>query len=128
MKDIREWCAAVVERVRFYPDHKAIENELTDHYIDHVRDLERFGFDNKLAHESALSAMGDAEKVGKAMDRAHKPWLGWLWVVSKWSLMVCFVTVCLGTRGEWRNVYQDVLHMCWRKREISIWSFSTSSI
>lgn len=109
LKDIRQWCDAVIEQVRFYPDHKAIEKELTDHYIDHVRDLERIGFDNRLACERALSAMGDAEEVGKAMDRAHTPWLGWLWIISKWSLIICLgITACLGIRGEWGNIQQDV--------------------
>lgn len=30
--------------------------------------------------------MGDPEEVGQAMDRAHKPWLGWLWLVSRWGV------------------------------------------
>lgn len=26
--------------------------------------------------------------VGKALDAAHKPWLGWLWLVSKYLALV----------------------------------------
>ena len=28
--------------------------------------------------------MGNAQEVGWALDRVHKPWLGWLWESSRW--------------------------------------------
>ena len=34
-----------------------------------------------------MNAMGDPEEVGQAMDRAHKPWLGWLWLLSRWGVI-----------------------------------------
>ena len=37
--------------------------------------------------------MGDPEAIGKALDQVHKPWLGWLWKVSRWLLIVLAVTV-----------------------------------
>jgi len=111
MRSISDWCTAVIQQVRFWPDHKSIELELRNHYIDHVRDLERIGFDSRLAEQRALQAMGDPVEVGKAMDKAHKRWLGWLWVVSRWCLILSIgITVCLAIRGEWRNLYGDVQH------------------
>ena len=78
-----KWRDEVVEQVRFWPDRKKIAEELDAHYEDHVKDLERIGFDHELAEERALQAMGDAAEVGKAMDKAHQPRLGWVWLVSK---------------------------------------------
>ena len=83
MDDFQNWCATVRAQVRFRPDRAAIEKELTDHYQDHVRDLERVGYERKLAERRALAAMGDPEAIGKALDRVHKPWLGWLWKISR---------------------------------------------
>ncbi len=77
------WVDAVCEQVRFQPDRKGIARELRVHYEDHVRDLLRLGRDPALAEERALEAMGNAQEVGRALDKVHKPWLGWLWEVSR---------------------------------------------
>lgn len=95
-KSFWNWRQTVLEQVRFRPDHPAIAKELTAHYEDHVRDLERLGYEAELAKDRALQAMGDAETVGAALDRAHKPWLGWLWRLSRWLLwgmLVLFIGV-----------------------------------
>lgn len=78
------WVDAVCEQVRFQPDRKGIEKELRIHYEDHVNDLLRLGRARELAEERALAAMGNAQEVGRALDRVHKPWLGWLWEASRW--------------------------------------------
>ncbi|WP_325199911.1 permease prefix domain 1-containing protein [Oscillibacter sp.] len=77
------WVDAVCEQVRFRPDRKAIAAELRVHYDDHVKDLLRLGRPWELAQERALAAMGNAQEVGRALDRVHKPWLGWLWEASR---------------------------------------------
>ena len=95
MDDFLNWRAAVVAQVRFKPDRKAIAAELTAHFEDHVRDLERLDYSRQLAKERALAAMGDPEQIGKALDRVHKPWLGWLWKVSRALLTAaCLLLVC----------------------------------
>lgn len=100
MKAWDTWRDKVVDQVRFWPDRAAIAKELDAHYEDHVKDLERIGFEYELAQERALNAMGDAEEVGRAMDKAHKPGLGWLWLVSKWVAILCIVTVALMFFGD----------------------------
>lgn len=77
------WVEQVCGCVRFQPDRKAIRKELWAHYEDHCRDLERLEFAPALARQRALEAMGDPLEVGKALDRVHKPWLGWLWEASR---------------------------------------------
>ena len=39
----KDWCRQAVGHVRFRPDRRAIERELTAHYEDHRLDLERIG-------------------------------------------------------------------------------------
>lgn len=104
MENFRAWRATVLAQVRFWPDRKDIEKELTAHYEDHVRDLERLDYPWKLAEQRALDAMGDPEEIGKALDRVHKPWLGWLWVASRAVLILALVTALfLGAEpmGQW---------------------------
>ena len=48
--------------------------------------------------------MGDPEEIGRALDRVHKPWLGWLWVASRVVLILALVTALfLGAEpmGQW---------------------------
>lgn len=92
-KDFELWCRTVTDCVRFKLDRSAIARELEEHYIDHVRDLERIGYDQKLAESRALAAMGDPVEVGRAMDKAHKPWLGRLWQCSV-ILLVLVAAFC----------------------------------
>lgn len=96
MDDFLNWKATVLERVRFRPDRQAIAVELTAHYEDHVRDLERLDYPPELAKQRALDAMGAPELIGRALDRVHKPWLGWLWMASRALLtMACLLPACV---------------------------------
>ena len=97
------WVNAVCEQVRFRPDHRSIEFELRDHYEEHVRDLLRLGRDPALAEERALEAMGNAQEVGRALDRVHKPWLGWLWESSRWPArgMAALLVITMLCSVDW---------------------------
>lgn len=90
------WVDAVCEQVRFRPDRKGIARELRVHYDDHVKDLLRLGREPALAEERALAAMGNAQEVGRALDKVHKPWLGWLWEVSR-ALALTLTVLALAT-------------------------------
>lgn len=108
LPDFREWRETVVQQVRFWPDRGMIGTELEAHYEDHVKDLERIGYDDPLARERALTAMGDPVEVGRALDRVHKPWLGWLWLASKWALAICgFLMVWILSDGGY-NIVHDL--------------------
>lgn len=90
------WRDEVLRCVRFTPDHTAIAGELYAHYEDHVRDLERIGYDEDLARQRALAAMGDATEVGQGLDRAHQPWLGWLLKATEW-VIVALMLMLIGS-------------------------------
>lgn len=93
--DWRNWCEDVLREVRFRPDHPAIWRELTAHLEDGCADLERLGYDRALAEQRTLQAMGDPAEVGRALDRAHKPWLGWLWKATRILLLVLGLTAAV---------------------------------
>lgn len=83
MKNFEAWKTEVLRYIRFFPDRGAIARELEDHYEDGVKDLLRIGYAEDLARERALTAMGQAEEVGRGLDAAHRPGLGWLWYISR---------------------------------------------
>lgn len=105
----RGWVREVLEQVRFRPDHKAIQKELTAHLEDARADLERLGYPRNLAKERALQAMGDAKTVGQALDRTHKPWLGWLWQASRFLAGLALAAFLLtGWFAVWSRQLPDV--------------------
>lgn len=105
----RGWCREVLRQVRFWPDHQAIQRELVAHLEDGRADLLRLGYDRDLAEERVLQGMGDPVEIGRALDRAHQPWLGWLWQVSRvlavlalaWALWAVWENGGLPDVGAW---------------------------
>ena len=110
MKSYSQWQGEVLKHIRFKPDRPAIETELTAHYMDHVAELERIGYERKLAEERALLAMGDAEEVGRGLDRAHSPVLGWLWQASRvLAVMMVMLALVLGViEQQWTELENAV--------------------
>lgn len=116
-RDFGEWYRLVERQVRFFPDRKAIHRELADHYWDHVRDLQRVGYEPELSYQRGLRAMGDPEEVGRALDKVHSPLLGWLWMVSRMLAVLAVLAVLLtlwgslfGYYGGWYTIRND-LHL-----------------
>lgn len=112
MSAFSDWRDQVTALVRFWPDRNSIARELTAHCEDHVRDLERLDYPWQLAEERALAVMGDPELIGKALDRVHKPWLGWLWVASRAILVLTLLTaLVLGAEpaGQWLQRAKNTL-------------------
>lgn len=111
-----DWVTEVLDCIRFRPDRRAVRQELEAHYEDHVKDLERIGYDHTLAQERALRAMGDPVEVGRALDKVHKPWLGWLWLASKWGVIACgFLMLFILSDGAY-NISHD-LHLMRRQAD-----------
>lgn len=102
MKDnlsVLEWLDIAVSGIRFGPDRVAVRKELDGHIEDRMADLRRI-FPNIPQEEAcarALSAMGDPEELKISLARVHRPWLGWLWTVSRYLLcLVLLVNLLIG--------------------------------
>lgn len=78
-----KWCREVTEQVRFKPDRDKIWDELIAHIEDRTEDMKSRGYTEEEAESRAVAAMGDPAEVGRQLNAVHKPWLGWLWIVSK---------------------------------------------
>lgn len=103
-----KWCREVTEQVRFKPDRNKIWDELMDHIEDRAEDMKCRGYTEEEAESRAVSAMGDPAEVGRQLNAVHKPWLGWLWIVSKVLVIVLLVTALTFVPGIVEN-YKDEL-------------------
>lgn len=98
-KRLEDWCARVCGQVRFGPDRAAVREELEAHVQDHCDTLIQLGYEETLAAERTLAAMGDADTVGRALDRVHHPFWGWLWMLSRIAVGLAALAALVSLAG-----------------------------
>lgn len=49
----------------------------------------------------ALGRMGDPKEIGRELARVHRPWLGWLWQVSRWAAALAAVLAIVVWTPRW---------------------------
>lgn len=98
------WLDTAVSGIRFGPDQRAVRAELYAHLEDRTADLLRIfpDIDPEEAQNRALAGMGDPEELKKELARVHRPWLGRLWMVSRFVLgiLAALAVVALCTPDE----------------------------
>ncbi len=104
------WLAAATRGIRFGPDRETVRSELYGHLEDKIADLRRLHPDwtRGEIERMALSQMGDPDEIGRALARLHRPWLGYLWRVSRWASAAAAVLLALtlltsGLPDWWRD-------------------------
>lgn len=92
-----EWLDTAVSGIRFGPDRRAVKRELREHMEDKAAGLLSVFPDmsEEEARERALGSMGDPRELRGQLAKVHRPWLGWLWTVSR-VLLSCGIAMCLG--------------------------------
>lgn len=93
------WTARVSSHIKFKPDRAGVEEELLAHLEDKAAVLLRGGMTVAVAETRALTEMGDADEVGRALAAVHKPWLGYLWLWSRRAVILCAVVLILSLFG-----------------------------
>lgn len=68
-----EYCAQVLAGLRHLScdEKEAVRAELEAHMEDHICALLDLGYDQQLAEERTMAAMGDPEEVGREMDKQY---------------------------------------------------------
>lgn len=104
LSNTQRWLDTAVSGIRFGPDRRAVRGELEAHLEDKIAGLGR-SFPEIPEEEAiglALTAMGDPEELKRQLAKLHKPWLGRLWVASRWTLgtLAVLAVVALGTPDE----------------------------
>ena len=96
---IADWLDQAVSQMIYKPDRELARQELQNHFEDHTDALIAAGYSRHIAENKALEALGDPIQAGKQLNLAHKPWLGLLWIFTKWFfipvtivyMLLCFV-------------------------------------
>ncbi|NLT94945.1 MAG: FtsW/RodA/SpoVE family cell cycle protein [Clostridia bacterium] len=77
-KKIQDYLSQVCAQVKFRDVHQCLKLELETHIQEMVEEYLTQGFSEKEAVDKALAQMGDAEIIGKQLNKVHKPKPDWV--------------------------------------------------
>ena len=121
-----KWLNTATAKIRFIPDRKAVQRELSGHITDLQEHYMEKGMDEESAETAALEAMGDPEAIAADLGRLHKPWPGYLWQLSR-VLLILAIAVCavLSVAQICRNSVQTPLEYLpgWALYDYLTWKF-----
>ncbi len=70
---INEFLNSVCEQIKYKPIRKEIEKEIKSHIEELKENYIENGMQGKEAEEKAILQMGNAEEIGKKLNKIHKP-------------------------------------------------------
>ena len=92
--DRREYASAVLAQLHHVTgdERQNIRRELEGHLEDHFEALRELGYDENLAEERAVAAMGDPVEMGRALSRQYT---GWGFVLLSRAALLLTVVLCI---------------------------------
>ena len=103
-----KWIKAVQKEIRFPLDRKKIGKELAEHIEDSIKAYEEAGMTPEEAKQKSIENMGDPAALGKSLNRQHKPWLGFLWLISEAAAAIAvLLLICVVTYG-WLHPKEEI--------------------
>ena len=96
---IKEFLDNVCEEIKYKPIRNEICEELKNHIEEKKENYIEEGFKEELAEEKATEQMGNAEIIGKKLNRIHRPKLDWKLLLII-LIMVSFGFIIASTRAN----------------------------
>lgn len=104
---INEFLNSVCEQIKYKPIRNTIAEELKDHIEDKKEELIEMGQNEEEAEKNAVEQMGDAEIIGKELNKVHRPRLDWkLLIILVVLLIFGFVISYIITENEHTEMKQ----------------------
>lgn len=74
----KEFLENVCNQIKYKPIREDISEELSLHIQEQKEEYIKEGLGEKIAEEKAVSNMGEADEIGKKLNKIHKPKFDWL--------------------------------------------------
>ena len=104
---INEFLNSVCEQIKYKPIRNTIAEELKDHIEDKKEELIEMGQNEEEAEKNAVEQMGDAEIIGKELNKVHRHRLDWkLLIILVVLLIFGFVISYIITENEHTEMMQ----------------------
>ncbi len=75
---IKEFLENVCNEIKYKPIREDISEELNLHIQEQKEEYIKEGFGEKIAEEKAVSNMGEAQEIGKKLNKIHRPKFDWI--------------------------------------------------
>ena len=85
--DIKHFLDKVCNEIKYEPVKSGISEELKLHIQEIKEEYQNQGMEEKEAEEKAVSQMGEAEDIGRKLNKIHKPKLDWKLLLLIFILM-----------------------------------------
>mgnify|MGYP004507635515 FL=1 len=86
----KEFIDKVCKEIKYKPANKQIADELETHIEELKNDNLCKGLSEDESEEIAVKQMGDAQKIGKSLNKIHRPKLDWI------TFIISLVFICFG--------------------------------
>lgn len=104
---INEFLNSVCNQIKYKPIRNAISEELKNHIEDKKEELIEMGQNEEEAEKNAVEQIGDAEIIGKELNKVHRPRLDWkLLIILVVLLIFGFVISYIITENEHTEMMQ----------------------
>lgn len=103
--DIKHFLNNVCKEIKYEPVRKGISEELETHIQDIKQEYINDGISEKEAEEKAVNQMGNAEEIGKKLNKVHRPKLDWKLLILIVILMGFGLTVSILKESDMHNNY-----------------------
>ncbi|WDV47611.1 permease prefix domain 1-containing protein [Clostridiaceae bacterium M8S5] len=91
--------STVLSHVKFPSSRKKIQLELESHILDKIDYYVEQGYDEKEAEQMAVKDMGDANSIGKELNKEHNPILGWMCKITMYSIILLLIFIVIYLEG-----------------------------
>lgn len=93
---IKEFINNVCEQIKYKPIRSEISEELESHIKEAKENYMQDGISEKIAEEKAINQMGNAEEIGKKLNKIHKPKMNWqllilVLILFEFSFLVSYI-------------------------------------
>ena len=103
----KEFLNTVCEQIKYKPIRNSISEELENHIEESKENYIEEGMQEKEAEEKAIAQMGNAEIIGKELNKIHRPRLDWkLLIILVVLLIFGFVISYIITENEHTEMMQ----------------------
>lgn len=104
---IKEFLNTVCEQIKYKPIRNSISEELENHIEESKENYIEEGMQEEEAEEKAITQMGNAEIIGKELNKIHRPRLDWkLLIILAVLLIFGFVISYIITENEHTEMMQ----------------------
>ncbi len=100
------WCQEATKLIRFSEDRKPVYDELMAHLQDRQQAFMEQGMETMAAQDTALQAMGSAQKIAPELAKVHRPF----WGYAYWITKVCAILCCALAIYMVVGIYGSMIH------------------